>query len=92
MDFLGAQPQAGQFLVRADSLSGLLEAVAAQVAVEADRRVQAVALERGPGDAEAFLQRRAGDAVARAENLVDLVDSLGLCRFVWKPALPAEPG
>ena len=82
MDFLGAEPQPGQLIVRADPLSGLLEAVAAQVAVEADRRVQAVAhvgevaLERGPGDAETFQQLLAGDAVARAENLVDLVNPL----------------
>ena len=77
MDFIGAELQAGQLTVRADPLSGLLEAVAAQVAMDADRRVQAVthvgqvALEHGPGDAEAFLQPRAGDSVAGAENLVD---------------------
>jgi len=81
MDFLGAEPQAGQLIVRADPLSGLFEAIAAEVAVEPDRRVQAVAhvgqvaLERGPGDGETLLQRRTGDAVARAEDLVDLVDS-----------------
>ena len=81
MDFLGAEPQAEQLIVRAEPLSGLLEVVAAHVAVEADQRVQPVtnvdevALQRGPGDAGAFLQLRAGEAVAYAENLVDLVDS-----------------
>jgi len=80
MDFLGAETQAGQLILRADPLSGLLEVVAAQAAVEADRRVEPVAhvvevaLELGPREAEAFLQPRAGEAVAGAENLVDLVD------------------
>ena len=54
MDFLGGEPQAWQLILWADPLPGLLEAVAAQVAVEDEGSVQAiphvgdVALERGP--------------------------------------------
>ena len=67
--------------MRTDPLSALLEAVAAQAAVENERSVQAIAhigdiaLERRPGDAEPFLQFLAGDRLVRAENLVDLVDT-----------------
>ena len=82
MDFLGGEPQSRQLILRADPLPGLLEAVAAQVSVEDQGRIQAVphvgdiALERGPGNTEAFLQFLAGYEVPCAENLIDLVDAL----------------
>ena len=62
MDFLGGEPQARQLVLRADPLTGLLEAIAAQVAVEDQRCVQAVAhvgdvaFQGRPGDAEALLK------------------------------------
>ena len=74
--------------MRTDPLSALLEAVAAQAAVENEWGVQAiahvgeVALERRPGDAETFLQFLAGDRLASAENLVDLVDTFNAAHRV----------
>jgi hypothetical protein len=60
------EPQARQFVLRTDPLSALLEAVAAQAAVENEWAIQTIAhvgeaaLERRPGDAETFLQFLAG--------------------------------
>jgi hypothetical protein len=80
MDLLRGEPQARQFILRSDLLFGLLEAVAAQAAVEDDRGIQAithisdVALQRRPGNTQTLLQIRARRKGAGAENLVDLVD------------------
>ena len=61
--------------------------VAGEIAVEGDRCVQAVphvgqiALECGPGDAEAFLQFLAGHEMAGAKDLVDLVDAFHAAHY-----------
>ena len=81
MDFLGGEPQARQLVLRADPLTGLLEAIATQIAVEDQRRVQAVAhvgdvaFQGRPGDAEALLKFGTGDEGPVAQHLVDLVDA-----------------
>ena len=82
VDLLRREPQPGQFVLRTDALTFPLEAIAAEVAIEHDGRVQPVlhvgevALQRRPRHAELFLQFGARHGRAAGEQLVDAVDAL----------------